>query len=99
MADKEGKRVAEFAFMNTADPKKPLSAAQKEYIRRADLERLRNHSQKLRGRNVATGLLIGAFVMGIFGYTIYSVSQERIMDELDDEARFAMSRGPRTGAN
>ncbi|KAJ8251887.1 hypothetical protein GJAV_G00226540 [Gymnothorax javanicus] len=96
MAHKDGSRVA---VMNTGEPKKPLSAAQKELIRRTELERLRSHSQKLRGRNVGTGLVIGAFVIGVFGYTIYSVSQERIMDQLDEEAKFATSRGPRTGAN
>jgi len=30
------------------------------------------------------------------GYTFYSVSQERIMDEIDEEAK---ARAPKTGAN
>lgn len=33
------------------------------------------------------------------GYTFYSVSQERIMDEMDEEARRARLQGPKTGAN
>lgn len=32
-------------------------------------------------------------------YTILSVKQERIMEELDDEAKINIIRGPRTGAN
>lgn len=32
-------------------------------------------------------------------YTILSVKQERILEELDDEARIQVIRGPRTGAN
>lgn len=33
------------------------------------------------------------------GYTILSVKQERILEELDDEAKIHIIRGPRTGAN
>lgn len=33
------------------------------------------------------------------GYTFYSVSQERIMDEMDEEAKRARMHGPKTGAN
>lgn len=33
------------------------------------------------------------------GYTFYSVSQERIMDEMDEEAKRARMQGPKTGAN
>lgn len=33
------------------------------------------------------------------GYTIVSVKQERILEELDDEAKNHIIRGPRTGAN
>ena len=50
---------------HSGEQKKPLSDAQKQLIRRMELERLRKHSQKLRGRNNATGLVIGAFVMGV----------------------------------
>ncbi|KAI1884141.1 hypothetical protein AGOR_G00223390 [Albula goreensis] len=94
MADKEGKGTSgQVAFVDQTDPKKTLSAAQKEFIRRG------NHMRRLRGRNVATGIIIGTFVMGVFGYTVYSVSQEKIMDELDEEARIHQWRGPKTGAN
>lgn len=33
------------------------------------------------------------------GYTFFSVSQERVMDELDEEAKHARLQGPKTGAN
>lgn len=33
------------------------------------------------------------------GYTFYSVSQERIMDEMDEEAKRARLQGQKTGAN
>merc|ERR1719357_1469754 len=76
-----------------------LTAEQVQFIRRVELEQWRKKSQALRGRNVATGLAIGALVMGIYGYTFYSVSQERIMDELDEEAKMARTSVPKTGAN
>lgn len=33
------------------------------------------------------------------GYTFYSVRQEKIMDEIDEEARLLRAQGPKTGAN
>lgn len=36
---------------------------------------------------------------GTVGYTILSVKQERVLEELDDEAKIQIIRGPRTGAN
>lgn len=36
-----------------------------------------------------TGLGIGALVLAIYAYTFYSVSQERFLDELEDEAKAA----------
>ncbi|XP_041943839.1 cytochrome C oxidase assembly factor 3b [Alosa pseudoharengus] len=92
MADKGTEGLAEAA--------KPLTQAQKNLIKRQqELQQWRNNSQKLRGRNVITGLTIGAFVLGMFTYTILSVKQERIMDEIDEEAKVFIMKGPRTGAN
>ncbi|XP_030649688.1 cytochrome C oxidase assembly factor 3b [Chanos chanos] len=83
-----------------ASAAKPLTAAQKQLIkRRKELEQWKNNPQKLRGRNLITGLAIGTFVLGMFTYTILSVKQERIMDEIDEEAKIFVMRGPRTGAN
>ncbi|XP_012697302.1 cytochrome c oxidase assembly factor 3 homolog, mitochondrial [Clupea harengus] len=74
--------------------------AQKNLIKRKlELQQWRNNSQKLRGRNLITGLTIGAFVVGMFTYTIYSVKQEKIMDDIDEEAKIFRMKGPRTSAN
>ncbi|XP_069381212.1 cytochrome C oxidase assembly factor 3b [Paralichthys olivaceus] len=59
----------------------------------------RKNAPRLRRRNLITGLCIGAFVVGMFSYTIMSVKQERIVEELDEESRIQIYRGPRTGAN
>ncbi|MEQ2224064.1 hypothetical protein ILYODFUR_003604 [Ilyodon furcidens] len=64
-----------------------------------ELKQWKKKTSKLRTRNVVTGLAIGALVLGIYGYTFYSVSQERIMDEIDEEAKRARLQGPKTGAN
>ncbi|XP_032357895.1 cytochrome c oxidase assembly factor 3 homolog, mitochondrial [Etheostoma spectabile] len=82
------------------DPiKEGLSREQMQFIRHVELEQWKKKTQKLRTRNVVTGLAIGAIVMGIYGYTFYSVSQEKIMDEIDEEAKRARLQGPKTGAN
>jgi len=83
------------------DPtKEDLSREQIHFIRQVELAQWKKKSQQLRGRNVATALGIGAIVCGIYGYTFYSVSQEKIMDELDEEAKAtARMRAPTTGAN
>ncbi|XP_029364988.1 cytochrome C oxidase assembly factor 3b [Echeneis naucrates] len=77
-----------------------LTAAEAQLLRRQEqLHYWEKNAARLRRRNLFTGLTIGAFVVGIFSYTILSVKQERIMEELDDEARIQVFRGPRTGAN
>uniref|UniRef100_A0A8C6U360 Cytochrome c oxidase assembly factor 3 n=1 Tax=Neogobius melanostomus TaxID=47308 RepID=A0A8C6U360_9GOBI len=80
--------------------KMTLTAAQKQLLmRRKELDYWQKHGARIRRRNVLTGLTIGAFVLSMFSYTIFSVKQEKIMDEIDDEARISIIRGPRTGAN
>jgi len=76
-----------------------LTAEQVRFIRHVEMEQWKKRSQALKGRNVLTGLAIGAITVGIYGYTFYSVSQERIMDELDEEAKLARTSEPKTGAN
>ncbi|KAM8824122.1 cytochrome c oxidase assembly factor 3 homolog, mitochondrial [Synchiropus splendidus] len=88
MADKE-----------SADGRRLTAAEQQLILRRKELDNWKKNSARLRSRNLVTGLTIGAFVLGMFGYTILSVKQERVLDELDDEARINIIRGPRTGAN
>ncbi|XP_030019221.1 cytochrome c oxidase assembly factor 3 homolog, mitochondrial [Sphaeramia orbicularis] len=99
MADKKPKGT-DAPFATRIDPtKEGLSKEQLHFIRQVELEQWKKRTQKLKVRNVVTGLAIGAIVMGIYGYTFYSVSQERIMDEIDEEARRAKMQGPKTGAN
>ncbi|KAM6957291.1 cytochrome C oxidase assembly factor 3b [Aplochiton taeniatus] len=77
-----------------------FTAAEKQLNRRKqELDYWKKNAERIKTRNLFTGLAIGAFVVGMFTYTILSVKQERIMDELDDEARSHYIRGPRTGAN
>ncbi|TWW69467.1 cytochrome c oxidase assembly factor 3 homolog, mitochondrial [Takifugu flavidus] len=80
---------------------KPASkAAEQRLLRhRQELHHWQKNAALLRRRNLITGLAIGTFVVGMFGYTILSVKQERILEELDDEAKIHIIRGPRTGAN
>ncbi|XP_063043767.1 cytochrome c oxidase assembly factor 3 homolog, mitochondrial [Engraulis encrasicolus] len=79
---------------------KPITQAQKNLIkRRLELQQLQANTKRLRTRNLFTGLAIGGFVLGMFTYTIVSVKQEKIMDEIDEEAKIYVMKGPRTGAN
>ncbi|XP_025900370.1 cytochrome c oxidase assembly factor 3 homolog, mitochondrial [Nothoprocta perdicaria] len=67
-----------------------LSAEQRRLMERVErAQRQRALQRRLRGRNALLGLSIGALVMGIYGYTFYSVSQERFLDELEQEAERA----------
>nr|XP_057934254.1 cytochrome c oxidase assembly factor 3 homolog, mitochondrial [Doryrhamphus excisus] len=97
MADKTPKQ-SDAPFAARIDPtKENLSKEQMHFIKQVELEQWKKKTQKLRTRNVVTGVAIGALVLGIYGYTFYSVSQDRTMEELDEEAKRA--RVPKTGAN
>ncbi|XP_056102027.1 cytochrome c oxidase assembly factor 3 homolog, mitochondrial [Rhinichthys klamathensis goyatoka] len=99
MADKssQGDLKPEAQFAKRIYPaKEELTREQLQFIRQVELAQWKKKAGQLRGRNVATGLAIGAVVLGIYGYTFYSVSQEKIMDEIDEEAK---ARAPKTGAN
>ncbi|XP_012727169.2 cytochrome c oxidase assembly factor 3 homolog, mitochondrial [Fundulus heteroclitus] len=99
MADQKPPK-SDAPFATRIDPTKDsLSREQMHFIRQVELEQWKKKSSKLRARNVVTGVAIGALVLGIYGYTFYSVSQERIMDEIDEEAKRARLQGPKTGAN
>lgn len=50
----------------------------------------------LKVRNTLTALAIGAVVVGIYGYTFYSVSQERFLDELELEAKVVQTQAAKT---
>ncbi|XP_076007692.1 cytochrome c oxidase assembly factor 3 homolog, mitochondrial [Genypterus blacodes] len=99
MADKTPKEPGA-PYAARIDPTKDgLSHEQMHYMRQVELEHWKRKTQKLKTRNVLTGFAIGAIVLGIYGYTFYSVSQERIMDEIDEEAKRARTQGQKTGAN
>ncbi|XP_026033982.1 cytochrome c oxidase assembly factor 3 homolog, mitochondrial [Astatotilapia calliptera] len=100
MADKTPPQKSNSPYAARIDPtKEGLSQDQMHFIRQVELEQWKRRTSKLRTRNVVTGLAIGALVLGIYGYTFYSVSQERIMDEIDEEAKRVRMQGPKTGAN
>ena len=66
MADKTPKEQSEAAFAKRIDPtKEDLSNEQTYFIRQVELAQWKKKTSHLRGRNVATGLAIGAMVMGI----------------------------------
>ncbi|XP_051894606.1 cytochrome c oxidase assembly factor 3 homolog, mitochondrial [Pristis pectinata] len=99
MADRESPGEAEFA--KRIDPKKDsLTKEQLEFIRKVELAQWQKKVQKRRGRNAFTGLAIGAIVLGIYGYTFYSVSQERFLDDLEEEAKGVRGKtASKTSAN
>ncbi|KAM9425944.1 cytochrome c oxidase assembly factor 3 homolog, mitochondrial [Pholidichthys leucotaenia] len=100
MADKTPNQKPDSPFASRIDPtKEKLTKEQMHFIRQAEMEQWKKRTPRLRTRNVVTGVAIGALVLGIYGYTFYSVSQERIMDEIDEEVRHARLQGPKTGAN
>ncbi|XP_061740154.1 cytochrome c oxidase assembly factor 3 homolog, mitochondrial [Nerophis ophidion] len=79
---------------------KPATSAEKQFLLRPQhFDYWKTNAARIRSRNLATAFCIGAFVVGMFSYTILSVKQERILDEIDDEARIHIIRGPRTGTN
>ncbi|XP_078385887.1 cytochrome c oxidase assembly factor 3 homolog, mitochondrial [Cetorhinus maximus] len=91
MAEMKPEGGSEFA--KRVDPKKDnLSKEQIEFMRQVELAQWHKKLQKRRGRNLITGLAIGAIVLGIYGYTFYSVSQERFFDDLEEEAKRVQTR-------
>ncbi|XP_044765411.1 cytochrome c oxidase assembly factor 3, mitochondrial [Coccinella septempunctata] len=43
--------------------------------------------QTIRRKNRITGALLGAAVLGIYGYSIYAVKQETFLDDFDEPAK------------
>ncbi|XP_004484653.1 cytochrome c oxidase assembly factor 3 homolog, mitochondrial [Dasypus novemcinctus] len=75
------------------DPtREKLTPAQLQFMRQVQLAQWQKTLPQRRTRNLVTGLSIGALVLAIYGYTFYSVSQERFLDELEDEAKAARAR-------
>jgi hypothetical protein len=65
-----------------------ISRTTLDYMKIVERENLRRVQalQKLRQKNVRTGLMLGAGVLGIYLYTIYSVRQEKFLDDFDEPA-------------
>ncbi|XP_004859365.1 cytochrome c oxidase assembly factor 3 homolog, mitochondrial [Heterocephalus glaber] len=80
-------------FAQRIDPtQEKLTPSQLQSIRQVQLAQWQKTLPQRRTRNIVIGLGIGALVLGIYGYTIYSISQERFLDELEDEAKAARAR-------
>ncbi|CAH2301348.1 cytochrome c oxidase assembly factor 3 homolog, mitochondrial [Pelobates cultripes] len=101
MAEKKGSSQGSAPkYAQRIDPKKDkLSPEQQQSMRRAEVAQWGRNVGKLRSRNLITGLAIGGIVLSIYGYTFYSVSQEKFLDELENEAKVARANFPKTSAN
>ncbi|XP_050767929.1 cytochrome c oxidase assembly factor 3 homolog, mitochondrial [Gymnogyps californianus] len=85
----------EAAFARRIDPAREPGLSPEQRLLMAQVERAQRQralQRRLRGRNVLLALGIGAVTFGIYGYTFYSVSQERFLDELEQEAEAARAR-------
>ncbi|NWQ61550.1 COA3 factor, partial [Neopipo cinnamomea] len=83
------------AFAKRIDPAREpgLSPEQRRLMAQVEYaQRQRVLQRRLRGRNTLLALGIGAVTLGVYGYTFYSVSQERFLDELEQEAEAARAR-------
>ncbi|XP_074117756.1 cytochrome c oxidase assembly factor 3 homolog, mitochondrial [Sminthopsis crassicaudata] len=85
-----GSEVGKAPVAQRIDPARDkLSPAQLHFMRQVELSQWQKTLPQRRGRNILTGLSIGALVLAIYGYTFYSVSQERFLDDLEDKAKAA----------
>ncbi|OCT62737.1 coiled-coil domain containing 56 L homeolog isoform X1 [Xenopus laevis] len=100
MAEKGSPKESAAKYAQRIDPKREtLSPEQQEFMRKTEMAQWRKNAGKLRGRNLVTGLVIGGIVLGIYGYTFYSVAQEKFLDELEVDAKAARASYPKTSAN
>ncbi|KAM6233686.1 cytochrome c oxidase assembly factor 3 homolog, mitochondrial [Spheniscus humboldti] len=90
-----GGEAAAAAFARRIDPAREPGLSPEQRLLMAQVERAQRQralQRRLRGRNALLALGIGAVAFGIYGYTFYSVSQERFLDELEQEAEAARAR-------
>uniref|UniRef100_A0A8D0FKU1 Cytochrome c oxidase assembly factor 3 n=1 Tax=Strix occidentalis caurina TaxID=311401 RepID=A0A8D0FKU1_STROC len=83
------------AFARRIDPAREPGLSPEQRLLMAQVERAQRQralQRRLRGRNALLALGIGAVAAGIYGFTFYSVSQERFLDELEQEAEAARAR-------
>ncbi|XP_006883477.1 PREDICTED: cytochrome c oxidase assembly protein 3 homolog, mitochondrial-like [Elephantulus edwardii] len=69
-----------------------LTPTQLQFMQQVQLAQWQKTLPQRRTWNIGTGLGIRALVLAIYGYTFYSESQERFLDELEDEAKAARAR-------
>ncbi|XP_050651529.1 cytochrome c oxidase assembly factor 3 homolog, mitochondrial-like [Macaca thibetana thibetana] len=80
----------EAPFAQLIDPtREKQTPEQLHSMPRTQLAQWQEVLQRRQTRNIVTCLGIGALVLAIYGYTFYSISQERFLDELEDEAKVA----------
>ncbi|XP_012299350.1 cytochrome c oxidase assembly factor 3 homolog, mitochondrial [Aotus nancymaae] len=83
----------EAQFAQRIDPtREKLTPEQLHFMRQVQLAQWQKALPQRRTRNIVTGLGIGALALAIYGYTFYSISQERFLDELEEEAKAARAR-------
>ncbi|XP_056404291.1 cytochrome c oxidase assembly factor 3 homolog, mitochondrial [Hyla sarda] len=82
---------------NSMDAK--WSREQIELQRRRNTAYWAKNSGRLRSKNIFTALAIGGAVLSIYGYTFFSVSQEKFLDELEDEAKVVRANYRKTSSN
>uniref|UniRef100_A0A663DNX8 Cytochrome c oxidase assembly factor 3 n=1 Tax=Aquila chrysaetos chrysaetos TaxID=223781 RepID=A0A663DNX8_AQUCH len=83
------------AFARRIDPVREPGLSSEQRLFMAQVERAQRQralQRRLRSRNALLALGIGAVAFGIYGYTFYSVSQERFLDDLEQEAEAARAR-------
>ncbi|XP_065555065.1 cytochrome c oxidase assembly factor 3 homolog, mitochondrial [Lathamus discolor] len=86
MAAQEPGREA--AVARRIDPRREPGLSPQQRLRMEQVER----ALRSRRRNALLALGIGAVTVGIYAYTFYSVSQERFLDDLEQEAEAARAR-------
>lgn len=62
-----------------------LNASDQHFVKKLEqmnLDRAKD-MKIMRSRNKLTGLIIGAGVLGVYFYTIFSVKQEKFLDDFD----------------
>ncbi|XP_003942789.1 cytochrome c oxidase assembly factor 3 homolog, mitochondrial [Saimiri boliviensis] len=86
-------KPGEAQFAQRIDPTRDkLTPEQLHFMRQVQLAQWQKALPQRRTRNIVTGLGFGALALAIYGYTFYSVSQERFLDELEEEAKAARAR-------
>ncbi|XP_041488150.1 cytochrome c oxidase assembly factor 3 homolog, mitochondrial-like [Microtus oregoni] len=91
--DPLGAKDGNAPFAQRIDPSRDkLTPVQVQFMRQVQLAQWQKTLPQRRTRNIVTGLGIGVVVLAIYGYTFYSVAQERFLDELEDEAKAARIR-------